>query len=238
MFSARYCLDTYCDEYDWRRQAMEVCFRVTISPKITLQSVCLSCSRRCVSSFRMVPYIRSRNKSDPRSLVCDCNATGNCQCRWSPIREVFDKFAVSESDQCINKMQLKKVLKLLRSPFPVEASDIDDAILVLGSTKAPPQPQRKKLSLFARSAGEEGQESAEIFKAADLRDDVTESASLSLMDDDVRIDAVSFERWYRQYYDEPEKSDDMQLVRESQVGNAEQGNDRQILDEDSLGSYL
>lgn len=224
----RYCLDTFYEEFDWRRQSLETTFRVPISPSLVLQSVCLSCARRCVANYRLTPFIRTRNKADPTSLKCDCNRTGKCQCRWSHIREAFDSIAVFQEDQCINSVQLKKVLKILRSPFPVEAADIDDAMLTLGHRSdkalkyegAPVVKQSifaKRLAAAAASAGRDWEDGREDVTAnvsrASTASDGTASASSYLMSDEVRIDAVNFERWYRQYYDEPEPVDAKPFVQ-------------------------
>jgi hypothetical protein len=124
----RYCLDTFQDKYDWRRKALEACFECFM-PNKHLKKVCLSCARNCLSSFRLRPYIRNRNKGD----TCDCRVhSGMCVSKWSVIRKAFDDIA-SVEDKCIGPNQIRGLLKGLRSPFPVESADIDDCLSILAN---------------------------------------------------------------------------------------------------------
>lgn len=124
----RYCLDTQCDPFDWRRKALEACFEV-FTEKKHLKSVCLSCARNCLSSYRLRPYVRNRSSKD----ICECRTSGLCQCSWSLIRAEFDKLA--EEDKCIGPFQLRDLLKLLRQPYPVEAGDMESCVLALSDGK-------------------------------------------------------------------------------------------------------
>lgn len=219
----RYCMDTFKDLLDWRRQSMEACFTVHISPKLTLKSVCLSCARRCLRHHRLVPYIRPRTLvAEGSSLQCDCNLTGNCRCRWSPIREVFDSFAVHEADECIGLHQLRSLVKRLRFPFPVEAADLDDANMTFtAQAYASMQQQSSKLrkpvnrSMFKRVVKKKETDEHSWASGSALQQSTLPS-SLEVNEGDrrqskedapdlsVRIDAVAFERWYRVYFDEPD----------------------------------
>jgi hypothetical protein len=137
---------------------MEACFECFMPGNKHLHKVCLSCARNCLSSYRLRPYIRNRSKGD----MCDCRLfSGQCISKWSTIRQEFDNLA-SIDDKCIGPNQLRQLLKVLRSPFPVESADIDDS-----------------LSLLADGKGED--------------------------EEYPRIKAISFERWYRRYFDEPEE---------------------------------
>eukprot|EP01039_Chlorochromonas_danica_P004421 gene4419-4842_t len=212
----RYCLDTFCDEFDWRRLAMETCFRVVVSSQLTLQSVCLTCARRCVHMYRLTPYVRNRNKNIPGTTRCDCYLTGNCQCRWSKIREVFDRVAQREEDGCINQTQLRTVLKLLRDPFPVEAADVDDAMITFSHQRLSKQrprlhnrirnPFRKHVLEASRSTVNVAEYEKESDYKSDDADDIRLPGSSNLAGDELlRVDPISFEKWYRQYYDEPDR---------------------------------
>jgi hypothetical protein len=120
----RYCLDTHMDKFDWRRKALESCFECFTKTK-HLKSVCLSCARNCLSSYRLVPYIRARNKGD----MCDCRLSGLCQCAWSTVRAQFDN--IIDEDKCIGPNQVRGLLKALRAPYPVEGIDVEDCLLNL-----------------------------------------------------------------------------------------------------------
>ena len=120
----RYCLDTHMDQFDWRRKALESCFQCFTKTK-HLKAVCLSCARNCLSSYRLVPYIRNRVKGD----MCDCRLSGLCQCAWSNVRAQFDNIA--EEDKCIAPSQIRGLLKVLRAPYPVESLDVEDCLLIL-----------------------------------------------------------------------------------------------------------
>ena len=112
------------DQFDWRRKALESCFECFTKTK-HLKSVCLSCARNCLSSYRLVPYIRNRNKGD----VCDCRLSGLCQCAWSNVRAHFDNLI--DEDKCIGPRQVRFLLKKLRAPYPVESIDVEDCLLNL-----------------------------------------------------------------------------------------------------------
>lgn len=194
---------------------METCFRVVVSSQLTLQSVCLTCARRCVHMYRLTPYVRNRNKNIPGTTLCDCYLTGNCQCRWSKIREVFDRVAQREEDGCINQTQLRTVLKLLRDPFPVEAADVDDAMITFSHQRLSKQrprlrnhirsPFRKHILEASRSTVNIAEFENESGHKSDDADDVLIPGPSNHVEDELRVDPVSFEKWYRQYYDEPDR---------------------------------
>jgi len=115
-------MDSVRGKLDWRRNAYETCFQV---PSAGLQAVCLTCVRRCHGNKYSVAEFRRRQKSD----ICDCNKVGQCQCRWSMIREQFDK--LSGEDECIGPNQLRELLTELRSPLPLDSVDLDEALLAL-----------------------------------------------------------------------------------------------------------
>jgi hypothetical protein len=118
------------DKYDWRRKAMEACFECFL-PKLHLKKVCLSCARNCLSGYRLRPYIRQRSRGD----TCDCRClSGICVSKWSPIRAAFDNMAAD--DKCIGPNQVRALLKVLRSPYPVESADVDDCLSLLAEGKA------------------------------------------------------------------------------------------------------
>jgi alpha-tubulin suppressor-like RCC1 family protein len=123
----QYCMDTKCDPFDWRRQSLEACFEVIVPPRRLLKSVCLSCARNCLHMYRLRPYIRSRNAKQD---VCDCRMSGLCRSLWSPVREQFDTLSVEtlSEDGCIAPKYIRILLKRLRTPFPVESADVEEAL--------------------------------------------------------------------------------------------------------------
>lgn len=125
----QYCLDTKCDEFDWRRKSLEACFEVRVPPGRLLKTVCLACARNCLHMYRLRPYIRSRQRGD----TCDCRMSGLCVSLWSPVREAFDALSVEAlaDDGCISPRQVRSLLKRLRAPFPVESADVEEALGVL-----------------------------------------------------------------------------------------------------------
>lgn len=125
----QYCLDTKCDEFDWRRKSLEACFEVRVPPGRLLKKVCLACARNCLHMYRLRPYIRSRQRGD----TCDCRMSGLCVSLWSPVREAFDTMSVDSlaDDGCISPRQVRSLLKRLRAPFPVESADVEEALGVL-----------------------------------------------------------------------------------------------------------
>lgn len=122
----RYCLDSYVDEFDWRRKAMEACFECFLPGNHHLPKVCLSCARNCLSRYRLRPYIRSRNKGD----TCDCRLYSKmCVSIWSPVRQEFDNLC--QEDKCIGPNQIRGLLKILRAPYPIENADVEEALSLL-----------------------------------------------------------------------------------------------------------
>lgn len=120
----RYCLDTWNDPMDWRRKGLETCYDCN-TPKFKFKAICLACARICMSRQRLVPYVRARSSAD----LCDCDANGGCVARWSPIRSEFDMMA--ESDLCIGPNKTRKLLKLLRKPYPIETQDVEECLLAV-----------------------------------------------------------------------------------------------------------
>ena len=112
------------DKFDWRRKALESCFECFTKTK-HLKAVCLSCARNCLSSYRLVPYIRNRTSTD----MCDCRLSGMCQCTWTHVRAQFDN--IIDEDKCIAPSQVRGLLKVLRVPYPVEGIDVEDCLLNL-----------------------------------------------------------------------------------------------------------
>jgi hypothetical protein len=112
------------DPFDWRRKALETCFMCYTKTRV-LKAVCLSCARNCLSSYRLVPYIRARQKGD----TCDCRTSGLCQCMWTEVRAKFDNMV--DEDRCIAPSQVRALLKELRAPYPVESIDVEDCLLIL-----------------------------------------------------------------------------------------------------------
>jgi hypothetical protein len=126
----RYCLDSYVDEFDWRRKAMEACFECFL-PNNHLMKVCLSCARNCLSRFRLRPYIRHRDRGD----TCDCRLYSNmCVSIWSPVRQKFDD--ICAEDKCIGPNQIRGLLKALRHPYPIENADVEDALSLIAEGAA------------------------------------------------------------------------------------------------------
>eukprot|EP00981_Chlorochromonas_danica_P004761 scaffold958_cov229-Ochromonas_danica.AAC.2 len=136
--------------------------------------------------------------------------------RWSKIREVFDRVAQREEDGCINQTQLRTVLKLLRDPFPVEAADVDDAMITFSHQRLSKQrprlhnrirnPFRKHVLEASRSTVNVAEYEKESDYKSDDADDIRLPGSSNLAGDELlRVDPISFEKWYRQYYDEPDR---------------------------------
>lgn len=129
LFSAvRYCLDTKCDKFDWRRKALEACYECKIK-SLHLKAVCLSCARNCLANYNLRPIIRSRKGGDK----CDCSKSGMCVSRWNVIRAHFDKYTAE--DNCIGPCDIKQLLKTIRAPYPVDTADVEDALLCLAEGK-------------------------------------------------------------------------------------------------------
>ncbi len=119
----RYCMDSLVNPADWRRKSYEVCFQAKIKG-LTLESVCLACARFCLSSFRLVPYVRFRSKGNTK---CWCKSSGRCVCYWSVIRAKFDLTA--GEDGCIMPKNLPHLIKILRAPAPVDIEDEEEALV-------------------------------------------------------------------------------------------------------------
>lgn len=120
----RYCMDTFCEEFDWRRKALETCFEC-ITKTHHLKSVCLACARNCLANEKLRPHIRFRKPKD----ICDCRISGLCVCSWSKVRAAFDKLI--DEDKCIGPNQVRELLRALRAPYPVENADVEDCLLNL-----------------------------------------------------------------------------------------------------------
>lgn len=104
---------------------MEACFEC-FTPTMHLRSVCLSCARNCVHMYRLRPFIRQRI---PGETLCDCRRSGFCKSRWTSVRAVFDKYC--EEDGNLPPRKIRALLRKLRAPFPIEATDVEDALSVL-----------------------------------------------------------------------------------------------------------
>lgn len=128
----RYCLDTMSNPADWRRKANEVCYECSVKG-IKLKRVCLSCARQCMADQALRPVIRTRQPGD----ACDCRTSGLCISCWSPVREAFDATAEEThkrdggDSKTIQPRQVRTLLKRLRSPYPVEGAEVEDALLAL-----------------------------------------------------------------------------------------------------------
>lgn len=124
LWVVRYCMDTVPNDDDWRRKALECCYEVKIK-QLTLHSVCLACARNCLAAYRLKPKIKPRVSTDK----CDCRVSGLCVCRWTVIRQFFD--TIAEDDKCIGPEQVRGLLKSIRSPYPVDNADVEDACITL-----------------------------------------------------------------------------------------------------------
>jgi hypothetical protein len=124
---------------------METCFRCYLPGGRLLEKVCLSCARLCVPNNRLVPYTRHRESSD----TCDCRTSGNCKSLWTRVRNAFDQIADIE-DQCIGPKQVRRLLKTLRAPFPVENADVEDCLTMLADGVEDTNTPRLSTVLFER----------------------------------------------------------------------------------------
>ncbi len=136
-------MDTMSNPSDWRRKANEVCYECTIKT-LHLKRICLACARQCLSDQNLKPVIRNRQPGD----ACDCRTSGICTCCWSPVREAFDAVACAVhardagDSKTIQPRQIRTLLKKLRSPYPVEGGEIEDALLALADGREDePEPK-------------------------------------------------------------------------------------------------
>lgn len=125
----RYCMDTIeaPPELRWRRKGMETCYEC---PPLKLTSVCMACARRCQRDRLLIPRVRPRSSKD----ICDCRISGLCRCKYSHVREQFDRLITPTTgfkDECIGPNLLRTLLEKCLHPMPLENSDMEECLINL-----------------------------------------------------------------------------------------------------------